>query len=93
MNTEKLRKLREIPIEDLKLGDRVLLVEPHLENGQMMMCISELYTKSGLVVIARDEYGGGEILIEYNRMQDPSYPDFNKMFYLGAKNDSPTTEG
>lgn len=89
---QEQRKLRDVPFEELKLGDEILLPRFSRHSKSMLpCCISEFYVKSRWFVVARNIHGIGEIaLIEYDRLRDPSYFVFEAV-YLG-QNSAPTTK-
>ena len=70
------KKLRDVPFESLKIGDRV-----KLPNGDVLR-ISELFSNKD-IVICRDN-GTGEILISSSQLLDRSGV-FSQFLYLGEK--------
>lgn len=89
---QEQKKLRDVPIEELKLGDEILLPRFSRNNKSMLpCCISELYLKYRWFVVARNINGIGEIaILEYDHLRDPSYFAFEAV-YLG-QNSVPITK-
>ncbi|GEM_PF-6704189 len=71
-------KLKEVPFESLREGDRVLL-----PDGQVYH-ISELFSDRHFVICRED--GTGEILLHYDNIRNPAHPSasMGEITYLGA---------